>query len=256
MKLYPLFFAIVLSSISVNSFGFDHEHKIWNSVLSKYVSSSGGVNYKLLKKDITKNKTHEFTNYIKDLQAVKQKDFDQFSKDQQLAFLINAYNALTVQLIIDNYPVKSIKKIGSIFKNAWKQNFFSLLSGQIKNLDSIEHKWIRPKYKDYRIHAAVNCASISCPQLRNEAYTSKKLNEQLEEQMKIWINDKSKNKLNLKTGVFQISKIFDWYEVDFTKWGKGVLNVVKKYSEQKEFKESDVKIKYLEYNWNLNEERK
>ncbi len=253
MKFKHLVFTALLL-LGSNAVAFDHEHTLWGSVLSNYLSDEALFKYEDLKKDVNENKNHEFVKYISSIQQLKGNEFSELNKNQQLAFLINAYNALTVKLILDNYPLKSIKEIGTFFKSAWKQNFFSLLDGQIKNLDTIEHKWIRPKYKDYRIHAAVNCASISCPSLRFEPYLGSKLDDQLDQQMKLWLNDKTKNQVNSKNNVYTVSKIFDWYKDDFEKWGNGVLKVINKFSPKSKNSEArKIKIRYMNYNWNLNQ---
>lgn len=237
------------------TFALDHSHEEWTELLKEYQSDKGLLRYKKLKADTAKNKDHKFLTYIQNLERVSLKEFKTFNKNEKMAFLINAYNALTIKLIIDNYPVKSIKKIGSLFKNAWKQEFFSLLDGKIKSLDPIEHKWLRPLFKDYRIHAAVNCASISCPPLRNEAYVGEKLDQQLDEQMKLWLNDTNRNKFDFRANVYTVSKIFDWYAKDFEDWGGGVIKVIDKYVKKTKIMpvKPDTTLKYLNYDWNLNE---
>lgn len=254
LKVGLLFFVLLCSW---NSWALDHDHKLWTTVLQSYLNDRGLVNYKKLKNDI-KNKDHDFLKYLQELEKVKQIEYQKFSKEQQMSFLINAYNAFTVKLIVDHYPVKSIKDIGGFFTKPWRVKFFSLLGGEIKSLDPIEHEWLRPKFKDYRIHAAVNCASISCPLLRKEAFIAKNLNSQLDEQMKTWISDSNRNNLNFGTHIFRLSKIFDWYEDDFKDWGGGVLNILFKHSGRKlppSYVET-TKIFYLDYDWGLNEVRK
>lgn len=237
------------------AFSFEQNHQKWTDVLKKYQTPKGLVKYEKLKKDTAENKDHPFNSYISDLQGVSFKNYNTFSKDEKMAFLINAYNALTIKLIIDNHPVASIKKIGGWFTKPWSIEFFSLLGGKIKALDPIEHKWIRPKFKDYRIHAAVNCASASCPPLRNEAFVAERLNEQLDDQMKAWIEDSNRNQVSSQSKTWSVSKIFDWYESDFEKWGGGVTKVINKHLEKPLETEalSKVKLKYLPYDWSLNE---
>lgn len=250
--------------LSSTAFAFDHTHKEWTSVLKEYQTKKGLLKYKKLKadtdkskesKDAKKTKIHVFNSYIDSVQAVSFKEYSSFSKNEKMAFLINSYNALTVKLILDNYPVKSIKKIGGWFTKPWSVEFFSLLDGKIKSLDPIEHEWIRPKFEDYRIHAAVNCASFSCPPLRNEAFVASRLDKQLDGQMVAWLKDQNRNQISLKSNTWTISKIFDWYEGDFKKWGGGVVNVISKYMKKPLDPEASkkIKIKYLNYNWDLNE---
>ncbi len=239
------------------SFGFDQTHKKWTDVLSNYQTKTGLVKYSQLKKDIKVNSKHAFTNYLSDLQSLKIKDFKLMSKNDQMAFLINSYNAFTIKLILDHYPTKSIKKIGGFFSSPWKLEFFSLFEGQIKALDPIEHEWLRPKYKDYRIHAAVNCASISCPPLRFEAYTGTKLDQQLSDQMTLWLKDQTRNQISKDNSTYKVSKIFDWYKEDFETWGGGILNVISKHLDLKlsQDQKTKARISYLNYDWSLNESK-
>jgi hypothetical protein len=155
---------------------------------------------------------------------------------------------------VDNYPVASIRDIGGFLKKPWSIEFFNLLDGKAKTLDTIEHQLLRPVYKDIRIHAAVNCASISCPQLRGEAYSGARLNEQLEAQMRLWLADANRNQFAAASGDVKISKIFDWYVQDFVAWGGGVREVLTRYGppEAKAALSRASTIGYLDYNWQLN----
>ncbi len=238
---------------SYAAYGFDQSHADWGKVLSRYVGPGGGVLYMDLKQDIS-DKNHPFQLYLKMIQTVPRTDFENWSANDQKAFLINAYNALTVKLIVDHYPVKGIKDVGSLFKSPWKIAFFKLLDGQATTLDAIEHDVLRPDYKDYRVHAAVNCASISCPELRSEPYLGARLDGQLNEQMRQWLNDSTRNDFNQKTGIIRISKIFDWYRKDFETWGGGVKKVLEEYgpAEARTLIKENRDMKYLDYNWNLN----
>ena len=124
--------------------------------------------------------------YLDGLSAVPRPEFEAWSRPRRLAFLINAYNAYTVELILTRYPdLKSIKDLGSLVQNPWKKKFFQLL-GQPTSLDGIEQDMLRQRgvYDDPRIHFAVNCASIGCPMLREEAYVPERLDAQLAEQEK------------------------------------------------------------------------
>lgn len=242
-------------ALVVPAFSFDHNHSSWTKILKTYQIDSGLVNYKKLKKDIAEKKDHLLSNYVSELQKVSFGEFDKWTKDEKMAFLINAYNALTVKLIVDHYPVSSIKKIGGFLGKPWSVEFFNLFDGKIKSLDPIEHDWLRPVYKDVRIHAAVNCASISCPALRNEAFVASRLDKQLTEQMKLWLSDPTRNQIDLASMTLTLSKIFDWYKDDFVNWSGGVVAVFNKYgpSPISEEASKQVKIKFLNYNWNLNE---
>ena len=239
--------SISISSCSVKTYKSNSKpitHEIWNTLTKTHVSESGQVNYKGFQKDsVTLNK------YI-DLLSQNHPNKKNWSKNEQLAYWINAYNAFTVKLIIDNYPTKSIKDVkgGVPFINSvWDIKFIEI-EGATYDLNNIEHGIVRKQFDDPRIHAALNCASISCPKLRNEAFTPERLESQMEDQMKYFINNPVKNKIT--SDDIQLSKLMKWYKGDFTKKGK-LIDYLNKYSEVKINK--DAKISHLDYDWNLNE---
>lgn len=237
-------FLISLLFIS-SAFAFDHDHKEWDSILKKNTKRVKGqvlVDYKNIDK-----KTLE--QYLKSLSAVSDKEYKAFNKDQKLAFLINAYNSFTFEWILRHYPVKSIKKTVSgwnPFDTPWKQKFIKLL-GKKMSLDEIEHGTIRKQFNEARIHFVVNCASIGCPSLLEEAITGAKLDDQLDRATKLFLGNKDKNILNKQP--IRVSKIFSWYEEDFVKYHGGVINFVKKYHPEVE----GTKFKTLDYDWSLND---
>lgn len=242
--MYYMFLFSILTMISSNVFAFDHSHGPWNTILSEHVTFAGKqslFNYVELKND-----TKTLDKYLESLSAVSVSDFSKFNQSQQLAFLINAYNAFTVKLIIKHYPVESIKDIGSFFTSPWKKKFFKLL-GQKQHLDEIEHGIIREKYKEPRIHFAVNCASIGCPSLYPKAFIATKLNEQLDEAASHFINNEKKNILVNKK--LYLSKIFKWYGSDFGD-RKKMLSYIGKVMGRDLSKTS---IRYKDYDWKLNE---
>jgi hypothetical protein len=219
-------------------------HDIWNGLLQKNVDANGHVNYKGFKSEEA-----QLEKYLNILRAAHP-NTDKWSKDERLAYWINAYNAFTVELIIKNYPCKSIKDLGgAIYKvnTPWDIKFITI-QGITYDLNNIEHDIIRKEFNEPRIHFAVNCASVSCPNLRNEAFVASRLNEQLDDQARKFINDKSKN--NISANNAQLSKLFTWFKGDFTKQGT-VVAFINKYSTVKLSEKA--KIDYLEYNWNLNE---
>ncbi len=241
---------------------FDHNHTAWDGLLKTYVTKDGSVRYQSFRKAQENLSEHAMQTYMTLLAAVKLKEFESWSREQQMAFLINAYNAFTIQLIIDHPGVSSIRKI----KNGWFGSPWSkplsgnrtLLDGAIAALDPIEHEWLRPKYRDFRIHAAVNCASISCPPLRSESYTADKLETQLDEQMQIWLADTTKNQfMTVGNPQILISKIFapsPWYQKDFDDWGGSVRAVLTKFGPKAaaDLVEKGTSVDYLDYNWDLN----
>lgn len=221
-------------------------HEIWDGLLKKHVNSDGFADYKGFKKD-----EKDLDSYLKLLSSAHPQT--SWSKAEQMAYWINAYNAFTVKLILDYYPVKSIKDIknGIPFVNSvWDIRFINI-QGIEYDLNNIEHNILRKLYNDARIHAAINCASYSCPQLRNEAYVAEKLEKQLEEATRLFINDPRRNKVSRKEA--EISKIFLWFGGDFKDENGSIRNFINKYSDTK--LSADGKISYLNYDWSLNDVR-
>jgi len=209
--------------------------KVYPQILSSYVSSSGKVNYAEIKTN-----SQMLDQAINHYQENTPKS--SWSSNQKLAYWINAYNLFTVKLIIDNYPVSSIKNIAN--GKPWDKKFIQL-DGKTLSLNDIENGIIRKQFNEPRIHFAVNCASISCPKLLNQEYTASNLNSQLEKQAKRYINDKNENTFTSNSA--SISNIFDWYKLDFD---GGVIPFLNKYLDNP--LPENAKITYQDYNWNLN----
>lgn len=252
---------LTLLAISGQLLAFDHGG--WDVLLDKHVSAerdgvATAVNYDGMGTDRDALKT-----YLDSLSAVSVAQFDGFTRNQKLAFLINAYNAYTVELILREGIPASIRDIGSFFSGPWDKAFFSLL-GQPRTLDEVEHEMIRgnPALMDPRIHFAVNCASIGCPALRPEAYTADKLESQLEDSATKFLSDKQRNRYNSDRKALEISKIFDWYEEDFENAAGSVAEYLLPYAgelgvpERKRelLKEDDITIRHLNYDWALNKQ--
>lgn len=212
-------------------------HQVWNNLLQKHVSETGVVDYAGFMKDRL-----ELKKYLDALG--KTKPGNDWTKNEQMAFWINAYNAFTVDLILERGIPSSIMKING--GKAWDMAFITI-GGDVFSLNNIEHDILRAKFKDPRIHFAVNCASISCPRLLNKAFEAETLESQLEAMTKSFINNKYKNKIG-ETGII-ISKLFTWYEDDFTKNGT-VIDFLNQYVSITIA--PDAKIMYMEYNWELN----
>ncbi len=209
-------------------------HASFDALLKKYVSISGVVNYGALK---TNNASLE--KYISTLKA--QKNIDEWPRNEKLAYYINAYNAYTIQLILDNYPTTSIMKINN--GKAWDLEIVNL-GGKRMSLNYLENEIIRPVFKEPRIHFAVNCAAISCPKLMNGAFLPNQLNSQLERQTKAFINNIKENQIN--EGSIKISQIFEWYADDFG----DIKTYVNKYSSTKAG--YNALVSYNTYKWLLN----
>ena len=227
------FLIFILCYLSVN--GQKNKHSRWNQQLEKYVNELGQVDYKNW---LSEKK--ELNAYIQTLEKMPPLEID--SKNSKLAYWINAYNALTVQLILQNYPLKSIKEI----YNPWNRYCFEV-KGKVYTLGEIEHKILR-KMGEPRIHFAINCASESCPKLLNKAYEEKQLEKQLTRATNLFLLDTTKNIITDK--YLKLSRIFLWFGNDFGS-KKERLEFISKYSGLKiEF----TKIKYLKYDWSLNEQ--
>ena len=212
-----------------------NDYSLWNNFLKKYVSNEGQVDYKTIK-------TYQGNLNIVLQSLTKTIPDENWSKNEKLAFWINVYNALTVDLIIRNYPVKSIKDI----KNPWKQRLWKL-GDTWYNLEEIEHNILR-KMDEPRIHVAIVCASISCPKLQNEAFVAEKIDSQLSKVTSEFLSDTSKNFISQNS--LEISKIFQWFSKDFKENGSLII-FLNKYSDI-EISEH-AKIKFQDYNWNLND---
>jgi len=210
-------------------------HETWDALLKKHVSATGKVNYKAIKTE--KSKLEE---YLKNLSTNAPEE--SWSKAEQMAFWINAYNAFTIKLIVDSYPIASITKLHA--GKPWDQKWIKIGS-KTYSLNNIENDILRPQFKDARIHFAVNCAAKSCPPLLNAAWTAANLNANLDAQAKKFINNPAFNKLSEKKA--EVSKIFEWYATDFGK----LIDFLNKYATTKVG--AKAKVSYLEYDWGLNE---
>ena len=214
-------------------------HKTWDNLTRKYISSSGKVNYAGFKKEKI-----QLEKYIKELQSYH-KDLSSWSKNKRLAYWINVYNAVTVKLIVDNYPLKSITDLHG--GKPWDQKLINL-GGVSYSLDVIENKIIRPRFNEPRIHFAVNCAAKSCPKILNRAWTEDNIQRYLTKQTKAFIANSSQN--TIKEDKVILSKIFDWYKTDFGTSNENVIKFINKYSDIDV--KSDASVSYNEYNWSLN----
>ncbi len=219
------------------------DNSLYAQLLNKY-AKNGVVNYQGFK-----NEEEKLDRYLKVLESTNTKGLD---RNEQFAFYINAYNAWTIKLILSGYPgIKSIKDLGSFFRSPWKKKICRI-DGDILTLDYIEHEILRPRFKDPRVHVAINCASKSCPPLRPEPYRGAVLGQQLDEMATAFINDSTRNRLEGST--LYVSKIFDWFGEDFDgdimgfflKYAKGDLK------KRLDANQSKIKIRYLDYDWSLN----
>lgn len=253
---------------------FDHTHAAWTALLAKHVrvapdGNSSRVDYKGFAADRA-----QLQAYLKSLSAVSAAEYAAWSKPQQFAFLANAYNAFTVEKILTRYPnLKSIRDFGLVFGNPWKDRFFTLL-GKPQHLDGIEHETLRAPgvFDEPRVHVAVNCASIGCPMLGRAAFTAERLDAQLEDLMRRFLADRTRNRFDARTATLELSQLFAWYEADFKRGGASFLgypgfaslaDLGARYADVLADTDADrallrarrAPIRFIDYDWSLNDAR-
>ena len=272
MKLVPMFFllaagwAVPLLGDSPAP-GFDHSHHQWDALLQRYVVGST-VRYRVWARD-----RGGLDAYVRSLTRVTGEQFGEFTEPQKLAFWINAYNAFTIQVVLDHYPIRphllSLSPANSIrqISGVW-DDFYLKAGGGRYSLNQIEHEILRAKFGEPRIHVAINCASVGCPPLRQEAFQASRIEEQLEDQATRFARIPLQVRLDRGKKILYVSKIFSWFGADFIgnySWkGPGRLDAGERAvlaflhrhlpPEERSFLESTpVRIRYLDYDWHLNE---
>lgn len=201
---------------------------------------------------------------LTELSSVSAAQFDGWNRDEQKAFLINAYNAFTLELILSRHPdLESIRDLGTLLRSPWKKPFFRLL-GEERHLDWIEHEMLRPRYRDPRVHFAINCASIGCPALRPEAFHADRLDAQLDDQQRRFLADRLRNRFNPADGTLSVSPIFKWFTADFDAASGGLAQwfarnadaLADRDAERTRLRERNFRIEFLDYDWSLNDHRR
>jgi len=247
---------------------FDHSHQAWDALLGKHVVLIAGGNASQVRYAAFREDRAALKAYLGPLSAVPRAQYESWTRAQQLAFLINAYNAFTIELILTRYPdLQSIRDLGTLLQSPWKRKFFTLL-GDERHLDNVEHDMIRAPgaFDEPRIHVAVVCASVGCPMLRDEAFTAERLDAQLEDGMRRFLSDRSRNRYDPRSGSLQVSKIFDWYGKDFEQGHGGFTSLdatFARYADQLADSAADrarirgggLDIRFLDYDWKLNDYR-
>ncbi|MGD2023314.1 MAG: DUF547 domain-containing protein [Desulfobacterales bacterium] len=235
---------IITMGLATTSHASTVNHDIWAELLAKYIKP-GGVDYTGFKTE--ENRLDQY------LEVLENTDPDKLPRNEQYAYYINAYNAWTIKLILSGYPgVKSIKDFGSILQSPWQKEWVRI-NGEVITLDHVEHDILRPRYKDPRVHFAINCAAASCPPLRPEPYLTDTLDQQLDDSTRSFINDANSTKLEGNT--LYVSRIFKWFSEDFNEDALGFYlqyaegNLKQKLIKQKD----DIEVKYLHYDWSLND---
>lgn len=223
------------------------DHQAWTQLLQKHVDEQGMVDYQGFRQDRLMLQAYLST-------LGNQPPAPDWNKAEQLAYWINAYNAYTIELVLEHYPVKSIKDIGSkaqlpFINTPWDIKFIQL-GGQAYDLNNIEHNIIREEFDEPRIHFALVYAAYSCPKLRREAYTGGQLDEQLDDQAHAFLSNPDKNRI--KRNELKISKLFDWYQGDFTREQR-LTEFLNQYTAVPI--SPDARITFMEYDWRLNEQQ-
>lgn len=266
-RMFALLASVLLSLLlPLSASAFDHSP--WTALLQKHVepfneNRATAADYAGFAADRT-----DLTRYLSSLSAVTEAEFDAWPRDEQLAFLINVYNAWTVELILTRYPdLDSIRDLGSLLRSPWKQRFIPLFGAE-RTLDEVEHDMIRGESRDYagynepRIHFAVNCASIGCPALLTEAFTGADLEQQLDRATRRFLNDHSRNRW--ADGDLEVSSIFRWYRSDFEAGWKGADSLgafLALYADElgvptdqrAALSDDNMRIRFLDYDWALND---
>ena len=244
------------------------DHGAWTALLKKHVVLESNGNASAVRYAGFKSERTALQAYLKQLSAVDAKTFDAWPKAERMAFLINAYNAFTVELILTRYPdLKSIKDLGGFLSSPWKKEFVPLL-GKTVSLDGIEHGMLRKRgaFDDPRIHFAVNCASVGCPMLREEAYVGARVDAQLAQQATRFMSDDSRNRYAADEQRLEVSMIFDWYGDDFRQGFLGIDSteaffaryadrLATKPEARAEIAAKRAPVSFLEYDWRLNDAR-
>jgi len=218
------------------------DHSLYAGILDKFLKN-GLVDYRALSADKT-----ALEQYLNKIATLEPGTLKAMSDNEKKAFYINTYNAFTLKAVIDHYPVLSIKKIPGVW-----HTFKFKIAGSTLSLSNIEHKILRERFKDPRVHFALVCASLGCPELSDQPYTGKELNAQLNKQTREFIQDPTKVRLNQSRKTLYLSNIFKWYEKDF---GDLHLFVSRYLPEDKGsfIRTEKPKIKYVRYDWSLNKQ--
>lgn len=248
---------LLLSAVPAQS-TFDHEHGAWTEILRANVRGDR-LDYAAVQRAPEK-----LNAYLESLHAVTPREVGGWTREQRFAFWINVYNAHTIKKVVDNYPLESIKDLNTgLFgaKSVFGKEFIAMAAHHPKgkkdelSLNDVEHDILRAKFKDARVHAAINCASYSCPPLLGEAFTAQKLDEQLDAQMKAFVVDTKRNRFDREKNRLVLSEIFDWFDDDFERDAGSVRAFVARFAPEadREFILGTKKIKHLDYDWSLND---
>lgn len=244
--------SLLVSARSLPGAEFDQAHALFTELLERHVKD-GRVDYAALK-----TRPDPLNAYLDQVAAVTESEFKRWPEADRLALLINLYNAATLKLIADHYPVKSIKDIGGLLRGPWKQQVVRLF-GQVITLDHLEHEIIRKEYPDARAHFALVCAARGCPPLRAEAYVGARLSAQLEDAGRAFLGQPEKNRVEIPGRTVHLSPIFKWFSEDFERHAGSVLKFVTPYfseADRQALARHEFRIRHTDYDWTLNDAAK
>jgi len=217
------------------------DHQPWDLLLKRYVDADGRVAYRQLKE-------YDLPVLSKYLASLGEARIDGLPQKEQLAFWINAYNAVIVAGILDGYSAENTFKRYRLFKS-----YHQVIAGQARSPEDIEHGIIRPRFHDPRTHFVLVCASSSCPTLRQEAYVGSRLDEQLDDQARRFLGDARRNRIDPATGTIEVSRIFDWFKEDFARDGKTLADWLAPYLSPEQGQLLRQKApSFLDYDWTMN----
>lgn len=245
-KVMNIYFSLLLFCCIVpGSVRSENLHSTYDALLQEQVTDTGMVDYQALVDSPLQLKT-----YLEQLKSITREDYEEWVPERQLAFLLNLYNAATLQLIVDHYPVESIKDIGGWLSGPWDQKVVPFL-GSTVTLNHLEHEIIRKEFAETpETHFALVCAAMGCPPLRREAYTAKELIEQLQDQKSTFLSNPEKNRKNADQERLYLSPIFKWYAKDFEQVSGSVQNYISTFWPEVD---ETWNIRYTPYDWSLNE---
>ena len=261
MRWLPAMLLLLLTSNWVAAATFDSSYAYWNRLLNSHVTWNSGGSASTVDYAGFKAEQGKLEAFLASAATVPKATFAAWSKADRNAYLINVYNAATIELVLTRYPdLKSIKDIGGLFGSPWKKDVMNLLGAE-RSLDDMEHDLLRgaADFDEPRIHFAINCASIGCPALRPEAYVGSRLAAQLDDQTSRFLQDRSRNRVDPGKGL-RVSKIFDWYSEDFDKHAGGVRKFLAGYANAlgldadaaRLVESGTMPISYTDYDWRLN----
>lgn len=243
----------VLVAAALPGLAAEPDYSAWTGLLQKYYSPQSGMDYQGIRKN-------DFATLKKLVDDWSKVDVSKLNRDEQLAFWINLYNLSTVKLICDNYPTKSIRDLSTdpiVRLNVFKKAIVPQ-GGTMMSLNDVENDKIRAGFKDPRIHFAINCAARSCPPMRPEAFVGAKVNEQLDDQARVFLNGPAGAKISRSgsKATMTVTKVMDWFDDDFNDWGGGVVPFATKFlsaDKKAQLAGAKVKVEFYDYDWNLND---